>query len=268
MITSVTLPQWLDKLIFEELGAKYCRSNSDMTVIDWDRNDVLNYLGTYFPRSYAEAYCIFKEYFSRTKQPSLGKESISIFDFGCGTGGEIVGMLSAINEQVVKPSKIIVYALDGNQHALRLSESVVGRLKNKVSFEICYKPIPYTIDDFFDLDVLNAILHPPFDFVISFKAICEFVTKDRFEQQNPYQNIANFFIPKLSDCGIFLLVDITTYNSVSQEWIPKQMDKGLSATKCSVLLKNEGYNQPFYITHSHHENDVSKIAWRMFRNNK
>ena len=48
MLNSVTLPQWLDHLIFEELGAKSCRSNSDMTVIDWDKKDVLNYLGTYF----------------------------------------------------------------------------------------------------------------------------------------------------------------------------------------------------------------------------
>lgn len=53
MVKSVRLPLWLDDMIFKQLGAKYCRSNSDMTVIDWDKNDVLNYLGTYFPHSYA-----------------------------------------------------------------------------------------------------------------------------------------------------------------------------------------------------------------------
>lgn len=62
MQNRVTLPQWLDHLIFEELGAKYCRSNSDMTVIDWDKNDMLNYLGTFFPRRYAESYCIFSDF--------------------------------------------------------------------------------------------------------------------------------------------------------------------------------------------------------------
>jgi hypothetical protein len=61
---SVTLPNWLNELIFETLGAKYCRSNADMTVIDWDKNDILNYLGTYFPRSYAEAYTIFRNKFT------------------------------------------------------------------------------------------------------------------------------------------------------------------------------------------------------------
>ena len=63
MQNNVILPRWLDNLIFERLGAKYCRSNADMTVIDWDKNNVLNYLGTYFPRSYAEAYCIFSDFF-------------------------------------------------------------------------------------------------------------------------------------------------------------------------------------------------------------
>ena len=58
----VHLPKWLDEYIFTQLKANYCPSCSDMTVIDWDKSNVLNYLGTYFPRSYAEAYCIFKRF--------------------------------------------------------------------------------------------------------------------------------------------------------------------------------------------------------------
>ena len=92
MHDKVILPKWLDDLIYKQLGAKYCRSNSDMTVIDWDKNDVLNYLGTYFPRSYAESYCIFSDYFKTHSEQFAGKEEISIFDFGCGTGDNwIVG---------------------------------------------------------------------------------------------------------------------------------------------------------------------------------
>ena len=120
MQNSVTLPQWLDHLIFEELGAKYCRSNADMTVIDWDKNDVLNYLGTYFPRSYAESYCIFSNLFQT--QPNLfsQKEDLSIFDFGCGTGGEIIGLLDAITNDIPTIKRVNVKAFDGNRHALRL----------------------------------------------------------------------------------------------------------------------------------------------------
>lgn len=81
----IVLPQWLDELIFNEMDAKYHRYNSDMVVIEWDKSDILNYLGTYFPRSYAESYCIFSNYFSKN-QDLKNKENLSIFDFGCGMG--------------------------------------------------------------------------------------------------------------------------------------------------------------------------------------
>lgn len=116
----VKLPQWLDNLIFEQLGAKYCRSNSDMTVIDWDKKDVLNYLGTYFPRSYAESYCIFSHLFQAHPTIFSKKEDLSVFDFGCGTGGEIIGLLDAITNDIPHIKSVNVKAFDGNLHALRL----------------------------------------------------------------------------------------------------------------------------------------------------
>ena len=64
-----------------------------MTNIDDDKAKTLNYLGTYFPRSYAESYCIFSEYFKSNNSDFADKEELSIFDFGSGTGGEIIGLL-------------------------------------------------------------------------------------------------------------------------------------------------------------------------------
>ena len=120
MQNNIVLPQWLDNLIFEQLGAKYCRSNADMTVIDWDKSDVLNYLGTYFPRSYAESYCIFTEFFKSHSEQYVSQSELSIFDFGCGTGGEIVGLLTALSECCPNVKKVRVVALDGNKNALQL----------------------------------------------------------------------------------------------------------------------------------------------------
>ena len=59
------LPLWLDALIYDELKAQYCPRRSNMTNIDDDMEESLNYLGTYFPRSYVEAYCIFSDYFQK-----------------------------------------------------------------------------------------------------------------------------------------------------------------------------------------------------------
>ena len=263
MQNRVTLPQWLDNLLFEKLGGKYCRSNSDMTVIDWDKSDVLNYLGTYFPRSYAESYCIFSEFFQTSPRLFADKEEISIFDFGCGTGGEILGLLTVISDYMPKIKNVHIVAMDGNYHALRLYERVLVDYKMTTRLEISNKVIPLTIDDFFDLKVLDRILSEKFDIVMTFKAICEFVTKDKFEKQNPYAHITNTFIPKLSSDGIMLIVDVSTYNNVSQEWLPRMLDAGLTQADCNIIFRNEGYNQAIFITHSKQTGDISKVVWRI-----
>lgn len=262
MKTSVELPEWLDKLIFEQLGAKYCRYNSDMTVIDWDKNDVLNYLGTYFPRSYAESYCIFSECFHSHKILN-DKETLTIFDFGCGTGGEIIGLLNAISENLPNLKEVNLVAMDGNYHALRLLENVLSEYSKKTNLNVKNRIVPLTIDDFYDLTVLDKVLKEKFDIFMSFKAICEFVSKERFEKQNAYTHIVNTFIPKLSVDGIMLLVDVSTYNNVSQEWLPKMMDVGITQAGCASFLKNEGFNQQFFVTHSRKQSDISKVAWRV-----
>ena len=264
MLDTMTLPKWLDDFIFEELGAKYCRLNSNMTVIDWDKNDILNYLGTYFPRSYAEAYCIYSELFKSSNSPLKDKDAIRIFDFCCGTGGEIVGFITALADNCKNIKNVLIDALDGNDYGLRLSESVINELAKRIDVEIKYNVIPHRIDDFYDLDMVNVVMKDSYDIIMTFKAICEFVTIDRFDRQNPYQHITDFFLPRLSDGGIMLFVDLSSKNNTSQEWLPKQMDKGLSKCSCTILRRNEGYNQTFYVRHSRRTDcDVSKIVWRL-----
>ena len=264
----VTLPQWLDNLIFEQLGAKYCRSNADMTVIDWDKNDVLNYLGTYFPRSYAESYCIFSYLFQTQPDLFSQKEDFSIFDFGCGTGGEIIGLLDAITNDIPTIKSVNAKVFDGNLHALRLYERIFEECKCHLNYEVKTQVVPLEIEDFYDLSVLLSVLQGEFDLVMTFKAICEFVTKDRFEKQNPYAHIVRNFIPKLKSKGLMVLDDVTTYNNVSQDWLPKMMDTGLTmVSNCKVLMRNEGYNQAFTVHHSNRDADVSKVAWRIIQKN-
>lgn len=263
MMTNLRLPKWLDNFIYDDLGAKYCRSNSDMTVIDWDREDVLNYLGTYFPRSYTESYWIFSEFFRLQPKRFADKEELSIFDFGCGTGGEIIGLLTVISQCLPKVKKVSVIAMDGNFHSLRLYERVLSEYKMTTRLEICNRVLPMTIDDFYDLKVLERVLSYKFDIFMTFKAICEFVTKDRFESENAYAHFIRVFMPKLSVCGIMLIVDVSTYNNVSQEWLPRMMDAGISEVNCNIVSRNDNYNQSFFVSHSQFNNDISKVAWRI-----
>ncbi len=259
------LPKWLDDLIFKELKAQYRPQYSDMTNIDDDKEKTLKYLGTYFPRSYVESFCIFSDYFNSKKSDFADKEELSIFDLGSGTGGEIIGLLTVLDEQFPNLKKVSIVALDGNQHALRIYEKLLSDASNHIHLEVVNNSAPIIIDDFYDLHVLDRVLDNKFDLIISFKAICEFVTKDQFEQQNAYEHITKFLLPKLSDNGLLLLEDVTTYNDTSQEWLPKMMDRGLLSIGCNVVGRNEGYNQTYHITHSHCHNDRSKVAWRMIK---
>ena len=52
------LPDWLDKYLFETIQARFHPVYSNMTVIDWTNEQIRDYLGTYFPRSYVESYTI------------------------------------------------------------------------------------------------------------------------------------------------------------------------------------------------------------------
>lgn len=264
---TIVLPRWLDNYIFNELGAKYCCSHCNMTVIDWDKSDVLNYLGTYFPRSYAESYCLFKNFIKKNISNYEDMVEISIFDFGCGTGGEIVGLITALSEVVNSLERINVVALDGNQHSLRLYERIISQLKLKLSIEISSRIFPDVIDDFYDLSVLDTVLdNEKFDIIISFKAICEFVSKNCFETNNAYEHIANVLLPKLHENGALVLVDVTSYNNVSEEWLPKMMDNGLKKVECCIIGKNPDFNQTFTVTHSRKVCDTSKVAWRIIKN--
>ncbi len=55
MHTNYNIPQWLDNYIFGNLGAVINRNHAKVTRnVNNSHQDNLEYLGTYFPRTYAE----------------------------------------------------------------------------------------------------------------------------------------------------------------------------------------------------------------------
>ncbi len=259
------LPQWLDNLIFEELGGKFSPSYSDMTNIHDDKEKTLDYLGTYFPRSYAEAYNIFSLYFKKYKQEWEKRETISVFDFGSGTGGEIIGLLTVLNEEFPSLKKVKVVALDGNENAVFIYSRILNEFQEKATFEIINKPSVVKINNVYDLDLLEEVMTEDFDVIMTFKTICEFVTENQFENKNPYKTIVEFMLTKVKRMGVVLVEDVTSKNCVSKEWLPEMMKKGLDSINCCVVEKNQGYNEVFTISHSFKQNDKSKVSWRILK---
>ena len=77
--SKTVLPLWLDKCLFEELGAKYAPEHTRYEYnLDLDENELKVYLGTYFPRSYAEIFCIFDNVFQNKSIFQIYKNNTSV----------------------------------------------------------------------------------------------------------------------------------------------------------------------------------------------
>ena len=262
---SMQLPKWIDDKIYGELKATYCRSCRDITVIDWGPVEIKKYLGTYFPRSYVESYCLYSDFFKANLEEYKGRKVLSVFDFGCGTGGEILGFLDAMEQNLPGVESVKVRALDGNHYALRVLERIVAHRETISKLVINLKTMPVTIDDFYDLGVARSVIDDTFDFFMTFKAVCEFVTKQQFEESNPYTNIIQVFSDILVPDGKMLITDVSTKNGTSQEWLPTMLDIGIKESGAAILARNAGFNETFVVKHSRFPCDQSKIAWRFVK---
>jgi hypothetical protein len=268
MQTTIKLPQWLDELLFEKFGAEYKRERQNLAVVDWDREHLKSYLGTYFPRSYAEAETIFKKYFKTTGEPWGKKSELSILNLGCGTGGDTIGMLNVLSECLPRVNRVRLRYFDGNQESLNIFEEVLCNYRKWMKgIEITERPIPYTVEDLSDFRLLQDIASNRmlYDIVISFKMVCEFISKSRFDDLNTYKEFVEAFLPALAPGGIMVLGDIASRDAEQSAWYPDLMDNGIQKAGGTVYMRNLGNYDIFHVAHSKVKDDSSKLAWRIIQ---
>ncbi len=281
----VSLPIWLDKFIYNELNAVYSpdhiKFEHNLELMD---EDIKVYLGTYFPRSYAESFSIFDNIFQHSKYSDYIKSAtIRILDIGCGTGGELIGLLTIIEKYCHEITTIDIYAFDGNIYALNILEKVVDKFRTRTNKSICLNTYHYIFDNISDFDLSYFdILERKFDYIISFKFICELINKKVDPVINAYFEITKLCFSLLNDFGLFLLLDVTT-KSIENEYIPVlmnlQINKALqqnndfktlipiSCNKYGPFCNRSCFVQKtFQVTHSRKKNDKSKVAYRVIAN--
>ncbi len=245
--------------------------------LNLQREDVLIYLGTYFPRSFAETYSIFNNIFQNEviNKTKSNKTEINILDIGSGTGGNLSGLLLSLLENISQTTNINIVAIDGNQYALKLLKRVVFQLQLRYKLKLNLSCYYITFDTITDLyQKTKQFFVSNFDFIISSKIINEIIIKD----MNSYYNFYSCFGKYLNEEGILLLLDVTTkiennympilLNEQTNSFVQNNTEyKTLIPTSCAefdVICNKKCFSNNFFtITHSKKKNDKTKVAYRV-----
>lgn len=277
------LPAWLDDYLFSERGCTYNPNHQRFSFnADLSPEEVSIYAGTYLPRSYAESFLIFDNLLTNSgyKRSLMDKDSISIVSLGAGTGGDVIGILVALDKYIPYTIPTKICAIDENKYSLDLFEDIVHRYqrhsKRMVSFT------RYTVAMRCLGDLMGIATKTPessVDILTCSKACCEFAGRDVFDGENPYEMVLDAYSGKIKATGVMSLVDVTTPTSDGQ-FLPVILNTGVN----SYLKKNRDmssllplscgcfetecdipcfFRQDFLVHHCKKKNDLSKICYRL-----
>jgi len=279
--TDTRLPAYIDEFIFNQLNAAYAPDFQRFEYnLDLTEEEIRKYLGTYFPRSYAESFCIFDNIFqNEVYQRTIGNvKSLNVLSVGCGTGGDIIGLITAIEKHFLGISEINIFAIDGSNEALSILEHIINRVQNQSSKKINLKTKQTVFSKISEFLFQNEI-NQNFDFILSFKFVCEIISIGKGKFDNSYYDFVMKFLPLLSENGMCLLLDVTTkpkhttFNpilmnrQVNQAIRELQKYSSLIPTPCSVHSEfcfcDCFHQKTFTVTHSKYSNDKSRVTYRV-----
>lgn len=285
MSTHAVLPSYLDDLIYGEFfGAKY---QPDYQRYDYNLNlteeELLIYLGTYFPRSFGESLCLFSPIIKANAFNSIlnRKDCINILDVGCGSGGEVIGLLHVIENCEKNNIPINIYTYDGNQLVQDILMELVSQFQKhiKTRRRIQIYTNVQRIDSTNDIEaIVKNVSSFSFDFVMCNKMCNELIS--RVNITNAYHLMCNSFAPLLDNIGLLLVLDVTTKDVKSSKFYSEILNEQvnsfiighsnefstLAPISCALHPKciNTCFTQrKFYISHSQKQNDLSKVAYRI-----
>ena len=232
MHTNYNIPQWLDNYIFENLGAVINKNPVKVKKnVNNSHQDNLEYLGTYFPRTYAEISTIMNKFCNETNYFQLEeiktKRSLRILSVGCGTGGEVVGFIDSL-VKMTKLSDIFVTLVDGNHDALDICRDIIQKqtIEKGLNTKTAYFDEIITASTGFHKITRRLSNQEDFDFIITSKLINELL--DQFD--NPYSEFVKTFCEHLTPTGLMIITDTTDErsNKINIKYIPKIMNNDLN----------------------------------------
>lgn len=275
--TKTILPHWLDKKIFNDYQAIYAPNHERYEYnLDLNEIELKVYLGTYFPRSYAEMFCIVDNLMqNKCLKETLEQEEISVLDCGCGTGGEILGLITAIGKHLPH-AKINITAIDGNEGALAILKNLVESNPNK-NVQVELSTFNQTLSTIEEVKKLVFEIKK-YHFVLCDKMVCELISKEVLPT-NAYAIIAKKLATFLHENGLLIVLDVTTKDVHSGYFYPQLMNHEINdyvhkSRTIETLLPlscacHDGcrdlcfMQQTFRVSHSHKSNDESRVCYRV-----
>lgn len=282
------LPGWLEKYVFDSLHAEYSPDHQRFGFnLENDNDEQLIYLGTYFPRSYSESFCITEGILENAYYGSLieTKTHINILDIGCGTGGSTIGLVIALSKKLPEHITFNIYAIDGNDVALKIFEKIINKYSSQTTREINTKTYNVKFDKIGDLAPhMKSLTESRFDFIISFKTICEVILKGGTDTRSSYYDFIKLFSSFLTPEGLVLILDVTSriveinylpilLNSQVSRFIKESPMYRMFSPKSCYFHGDQCecqcfYQHTFLITHKFKTNDQSRVAYKIVGNKK
>ncbi len=289
----VRLPGYLDGLIFgpDGLGGIY-EPDPDAVRDGLAANDHRQriYLGTYFPRSFAESLSIFRPLLAHApvRDALMPRQVLSILDVGAGTGGDLVGLLHAVASSGLTPARVDIVSLEGNPTAIPYQRRTVQECSAQTGLNVNLSAremeLPSTSSGFASqLDSFLLSTSASFDIAITWKALNEFYHRNYASAQGVYRAFIQCVAPYVSPRGLCVLLDTTNKVKDRNVYLPIIMNRearayaqGPDPRLLHVIPRSCAYwgqacrtddcytQRVFYVAHSARPAVESKVAYKAF----
>ena len=282
----VMIPDWLDDVIFNDLGGN-CNPSREERAFDSNleatKSKVMTYLGTYFPRSLAESFVIYDSMLSDSCYADMimSEEDISICSVGTGTGGDLIGLLLALARRIPKQMPINIVSIEGNRIAHSMMEHILVTTCQRLQKNISLRRVDYTFRPprpFESKELFLPTSPKSFDFILSCKMLNELDSKGVSAQ--PYYEFCKSFLPLLKPIGTALVLDVTSSNGAYGRWTPKVLNgqinqyliddrrfKTILPLICNRFegeCSNDCYTQnTVHVSYRNEQNVCTKICYRV-----
>lgn len=203
------------------------------------------------------------------------EEQINVLDYGCGTGGEILGLITALAKPLPQV-KVKVTAIDGNEGALAILKKLVESNPNRN----VHAQLTTLLQTFTTSEELAKLANGKknYHFVLCDKVVCELISK-QILPNDAYAIMAKMLASHLHENGLFIMLDVTTKDEHTGLFYPQLMNNSLNeyvrkSRTIETLLPlscacNEGckdlcfMQQTFSVSHSHKTADESRVCYRV-----